>query len=60
VFPEECVVFEDAVAGVEAAKNGNMLCVGVGQPDVLTLADIVVQDLTEVSVARLRELEQIG
>jgi beta-phosphoglucomutase len=60
VKPEECVVFEDAVAGVEAAKNGNMLCVGVGQPDVLTLADIVVQDLTEVSVARLRELEQIG
>ncbi|WP_181305481.1 beta-phosphoglucomutase [Rufibacter sp. XAAS-G3-1] len=59
VLPEECVVFEDAVAGVEAAKNGNMRCVGVGQPEVLTLADIVVQDLTEMSVARLRELEQM-
>ncbi|MFB9864852.1 beta-phosphoglucomutase [Rufibacter immobilis] len=60
VPPEECVVFEDAVAGVEAAKNGDMLCVGVGQPEVLTQADVVVKDLTEMSVARLRELEQKG
>ncbi|KAA3437898.1 beta-phosphoglucomutase [Rufibacter hautae] len=58
VLPQECVVFEDAVAGVEAAKNGHMLCVGVGQPEVLTQADIVVKDLTEMSVARLHELEQ--
>lgn len=58
VAPQECVVFEDAVAGVEAAKNGNMLCVGVGQPDVLTQADLVVKDLTEMSVARLQQLEQ--
>ncbi|WP_066832149.1 beta-phosphoglucomutase [Rufibacter ruber] len=60
VLPSECVVFEDAVAGVEAAKNGDMLCVGVGQPEVLTQADVVVKDLTEMSVARLRELEQKG
>ncbi|RNI27425.1 beta-phosphoglucomutase [Rufibacter immobilis] len=58
VTPQECVVFEDAVAGVEAAKNGDMLCVGVGQPEVLIQADVVVKDLTEMSVARLRELEQ--
>ncbi|ALJ00943.1 beta-phosphoglucomutase [Rufibacter tibetensis] len=58
VHPEECVVFEDAVAGVEAAKNGNMLCVGVGQPEVLTLADIVVKDLTEMTIERLHALEQ--
>ncbi|MGV3540585.1 MAG: beta-phosphoglucomutase [Rufibacter sp.] len=57
VQPSECVVFEDAVAGVEAAKNGGMLCVGVGQPEVLTQADVVVKDLTEMSVQRLRELE---
>jgi beta-phosphoglucomutase len=58
VQPEECVVFEDAVAGVEAAKNGNMLCVGVGQPEVLTQADVVVKDLTEMTVERLHSLEQ--
>ncbi|WP_207429865.1 beta-phosphoglucomutase [Sabulibacter ruber] len=58
VQPEECVVFEDAVAGVEAAKNGGMLCVGVGQPEVLTQADIVVKDMTEMTVERLHTLEQ--
>ncbi|RNI28950.1 beta-phosphoglucomutase [Rufibacter latericius] len=58
VLPTECVVFEDAVAGVEAAKNGGMLCVGVGQPEVLTQADIVVKDMTEITVERLHSLEQ--
>ncbi|WP_210489170.1 beta-phosphoglucomutase [Rufibacter aurantiacus] len=58
VQPSECVVFEDAVAGVEAAKNGGMLCVGVGQPEVLTQADIVVKDMTEMTVERLHALEQ--
>ncbi|MFC6999446.1 beta-phosphoglucomutase [Rufibacter roseus] len=59
VQPQECLVFEDAVAGVEAAKNGGMRCVGVGQPDVLSQADVVVKDLTEMSISRLKELEQI-
>ena len=43
--PEECVVFEDAAAGVEAAINGKMKCVGIGTKKVLGQADIVVEGL---------------
>lgn len=37
--PADCLVFEDAVAGVEAAHRGGMKCVGVGDPEVLREAD---------------------
>ncbi|MGZ3873553.1 MAG: beta-phosphoglucomutase, partial [Mucilaginibacter sp.] len=40
--PAECVVFEDAIAGVEAALNAGMKVVGIGSPDVLSKADLVV------------------
>ena len=42
VKPENCVVFEDAAAGVEAAHNGNMFCVGVGTEENLPEADILI------------------
>lgn len=38
--PEECVVFEDSIAGVQAAKTGGMSCVGIGTPETLERADI--------------------
>lgn len=55
----DCVVFEDAVLGVEAAKNGNMLCVGIdryGKPDRLNKADLVVADLAETDYSALKGL----
>jgi len=42
VEPDNCIVFEDAEAGVEAAINGGMRCVGIGSPDVLNKANFVV------------------
>lgn len=42
VKPDECLVFEDAEAGVQAAKAGGMLCIGVGSPDILWMADAVI------------------
>lgn len=42
VEPESCIVFEDAQAGIEAAKNGNMLCVGVGSPENLSGYDYLI------------------
>ena len=48
--PEECVVFEDAAAGVEAAINGKMKCIGIGSANVLGAADIVVEGLATISI----------
>jgi beta-phosphoglucomutase len=38
----DCVVFEDAEAGVQAAKRAGMGCVGVGKPGNLRDAEIVI------------------
>ncbi|RKE02563.1 beta-phosphoglucomutase [Marinifilum flexuosum] len=53
VSPSECIVFEDAEAGVEAAINGNMKCVGIGSPDVLGKANIVVPGFVGFSMTQL-------
>ena len=38
-----CVVIEDAVAGVEAALAAGMKCIGIGSPDLLGEADLVLE-----------------
>ena len=53
VDPLDCVVFEDAEAGVEAAINGNMKCVGIGSPEVLGKANIVVPGFIGFSMTQL-------
>lgn len=54
--PSECVVFEDAVAGVQAAKAGGMKAVGVGSADILTEADIVIATFEDFSVEKLAQI----
>lgn len=57
--PGECVVFEDAELGVEAARRGAFRCVGIdraGEPERLRAADIVVGDLAEIDRDRLVRL----
>jgi beta-phosphoglucomutase len=48
IIPEECIVFEDAQAGIEAAINGKMRCIGVGDYELLRQADLVVPNLANV------------
>lgn len=59
--PNRAIVVEDAVLGVQAGRNGNFgLVVGIdrtGHPDDLKRggADIVVQDLTELTLVHVKE-----
>lgn len=50
VSPGHCVVFEDAQAGIEAARSGGMRSVGIGDPHVLKDADIVRPSLAKLTV----------
>jgi beta-phosphoglucomutase len=54
--PENCVVFEDAIAGVEAAIAGGMKVVGIGSPDVLGEANLVVKGLNEMTIEKLNNI----
>lgn len=42
--PAECVVFEDAKVGIEAANAGGMVSFGIGDWDILKDADNIVAD----------------
>jgi beta-phosphoglucomutase len=57
IAPLNCVVFEDAIAGIEAAINGGMRSVGIGSPEVLGKANLVVSGLDKMSIEKLKELE---
>lgn len=56
---KSCVVFEDAVLGVKAAKKAKMFCVGVDRHNDLKRlkgADIIVKDLKEINYDKLISL----
>lgn len=48
--PKDCVVFEDAEAGIEAAKNAGMYAIGVGLSDILHEADRVISSFEKVDI----------
>ena len=59
VKPENCVVIEDAVAGVTAAKRAGMHCVAVTtthSKQSLKGADLIVKTLEEISINDLEGL----
>jgi len=51
VDPNECIVFEDAEAGLKAAKRAGMRAIGIGREDSLKSADQVFESLAQVSRA---------
>ncbi len=46
--PEKCIVFEDSVAGIQAANSGGMISIGIGDKKTLSDAHYNFKDFTEI------------
>jgi beta-phosphoglucomutase len=56
VNPSECIVFEDAEAGIDAAIAGGMKSIGIGSPENLGKADLVVSGLDKLNFEMVKKL----
>lgn len=52
---EDCIVFEDAVAGIEAAHSGGMQAVGIGSKERLPEADFNIPGFLGVTIEEIEE-----
>ena len=53
-----CVVFEDAYAGVDAALKAGMICIGIGNKNILKDAHMIIKGLYEMNLNKLIVLEK--
>ena len=60
ISPESCIVFEDSVAGIQAANRANMISIGIGDASILGEADIVFKDFTKISTSFLEKLLSVS
>jgi len=56
VIPGNCVVFEDAAAGVQAALSAGMTCVGIGSERILKEAHYIISGLIEMNLEKLNKI----
>ena len=56
VEPTNCIVFEDAQAGIQAANSAGMISIGIGDEDNLKEADYVFADFTQIELNFLEQL----
>lgn len=56
IEPENCIVFEDAEAGIEAAKAATMRSIGIGDPKILWKADLVIPGFAVFNLNLLKSI----
>jgi HAD superfamily hydrolase (TIGR01509 family) len=59
VVPNQCIVIEDSIPGIEAARHGGMHTIAVtttNPPEALTQADIIVDSMAQLSIEQVEAL----
>ncbi len=54
--PLNCVVFEDALAGIAAANTAGMISIGIGEAEVLSEANYNFENFTQIDIDFLNTL----
>jgi beta-phosphoglucomutase-like phosphatase (HAD superfamily) len=59
--PQNCLVIEDSIPGVDAAHRAKMKCIAVtttNPPEALQMADIVIETLAHLTINQVESLFQ--
>lgn len=56
IQPEDCIVIEDAQAGVQAANSAGMISIGIGDEIVLSEADFNLKNTDELTIDFVQKL----
>lgn len=56
--PSSCIVIEDALAGVEAAKSAGMRCIGIAPEPALLPADMVIPNFSNFGIEDLLSFDR--
>ncbi|MBU3170559.1 beta-phosphoglucomutase [Clostridium estertheticum] len=51
--PCQCIVFEDAQSGIDAAINAGMYCIGIGSKNILKKANLVLSGFSDMTFDKL-------
>ncbi len=56
VSPEDSIVFEDSVAGIQAANSARMKSIGIGDKEILHEAEYIFPDFTMINEQFIKSL----
>ena len=53
---ENSIVFEDSVAGIQAANSAKMISIGIGEKEILFEANYIFEDSTQIGTEFIKKL----